>query len=147
MSCGCGQTTPTTPPATDPCSTTGCIVQLDFACAIYNKDNAEASKLTALGLSNGATLKAVAEAIDTFIGTQKVTSFSLPFLKSQTTVETLKQFCEAVDSYLQASPVAGYLGNVASDPTSPLDGQYWFNATSGELKIKVNGVIKTIQTV
>ena len=39
----------------------------------------------------------------------------------------------------------GWLGNLASDPTA-VDGQYWYNTTSDLLKIKVNGVVKTITT-
>lgn len=39
----------------------------------------------------------------------------------------------------------GWLGNLASDPTA-VDGQYWFNTTSNTLKIKANGVVKTITT-
>jgi hypothetical protein len=42
--------------------------------------------------------------------------------------------------------VIGFLGNVATDPTGNLDGQYWYNTTSNLLKIQVNGVIKTITT-
>lgn len=39
--------------------------------------------------------------------------------------------------------VGGFLGNLAADPTT-IDGQYWFNTTSNLLKIKVNGLVKTI---
>lgn len=37
-----------------------------------------------------------------------------------------------------------WLGNVATDPVSASDGQYWYNTTSTSLKIKVNGTVKTI---
>jgi hypothetical protein len=40
---------------------------------------------------------------------------------------------------------SGFLGNVTVDPTST-DGQYWWNTTSNQLKIKVNGIIKIITT-
>lgn len=146
MACNeCEQTTPT--PVVDPCSTTGCPIQLDFACAIYNKSNSNVSKLTNLGLPNGTTLQVLAEAVDTFVGANKVAEFELPHLRSLTTINTLKQFTEAVDSYLQATPVAGYLGNLTSDPSNPLDGQYWFNAVTQELKIRVNGATRKIQTI
>jgi hypothetical protein len=45
-----------------------------------------------------------------------------------------------------ACGVIGFLGNLATDPTGILDGQYWFNTTSSLLKIQVNGVTKTITT-
>jgi hypothetical protein len=41
--------------------------------------------------------------------------------------------------------VGGFLGVVTVDPGAVLDGQYWYNTTSPSvLKIKLNGVIKTI---
>jgi len=46
-----------------------------------------------------------------------------------------------------ACGVIGYLGNLATDPTGILDGQYWFNTTSNLLKIQANGIVKTITTV
>ena len=42
---------------------------------------------------------------------------------------------------------SGYLGNVAIDPSSSIDGNMWFNTAQNKLKIKANGVIKEIQTV
>lgn len=42
--------------------------------------------------------------------------------------------------------VGGFLGNQAADPTSVIDGQYWWNTTSSQLKIKVGGAIKVIVT-
>jgi hypothetical protein len=41
------------------------------------------------------------------------------------------------------SGTLGFLGNLASDP-SATDGQYWYNTSSNLLKIKVNGLVKTI---
>lgn len=41
--------------------------------------------------------------------------------------------------------VGGFLGNLAADPSS-IDGQYWWNSTSGQLKIRVAGLIKVIST-
>jgi hypothetical protein len=44
----------------------------------------------------------------------------------------------------------GFLGNVASDPASPLNGQYWFRtdlAAANGLRIRVNGTTRTIPTV
>jgi hypothetical protein len=43
------------------------------------------------------------------------------------------------------SGTLGFLGNLADDP-SATDGQYWYNTTSNLLKIKVNGLVKTITT-
>lgn len=39
---------------------------------------------------------------------------------------------------------SGFLGNLAADPSSPSDGQYWYNTTSNELKIRVNGATRII---
>lgn len=39
----------------------------------------------------------------------------------------------------------GWLGNLPSDPTA-IDGQYWWNTVSSQLKIKVNGLVKIITT-
>lgn len=47
------------------------------------------------------------------------------------------------------SPVSGFLGNVTVDPTSPLDGQYWYRTDIGlatGLKIRLNGTTRTITT-
>lgn len=38
---------------------------------------------------------------------------------------------------------SGYLGEVSADPTA-VNGQYWFNTTSSQLKIKLNGVVRII---
>jgi hypothetical protein len=47
------------------------------------------------------------------------------------------------------TPVSGFLGNVTADPSSPLDGQYWFrtdlSAASG-LRIQLDGNVRTITT-
>jgi hypothetical protein len=43
------------------------------------------------------------------------------------------------------SGTLGFLGNLASDP-SAIDGQYWYNTSGNVLKIKVNGLVKTITT-
>lgn len=40
--------------------------------------------------------------------------------------------------------VGGFLGNLAVDPASPLDGQYWYNTATSELRIRVNGLTKII---
>jgi hypothetical protein len=147
MSCGCEQPTPT---CVNLCTdTNGCPVQLDTDCVLYHKDNSEISALTQLGITNGAPLESILEAIDVYIGQLKVSGYNLPFLRTLVTVNTLKNFAEAVDLYIQqaSAAVSPFLGNVAVDPISPLDGQYWFNSTSGQLKIKVNGLVKVIQTV
>jgi hypothetical protein len=46
-------------------------------------------------------------------------------------------------STLPSQP-AGFLGNVTADPGTPTDGNYWFNTTSGLLKIRVNGATRVI---
>ena len=33
---------------------------------------------------------------------------------------------------------------VATDPSSPVDGQMWINTTSNQLKIRMNGVTKVV---
>lgn len=45
-----------------------------------------------------------------------------------------------------ACGVIGFLGNVATDPTGIMDGQYWWNTTSSLLKIQVNGTTRVITT-
>lgn len=232
--CGCSNHSHQTLSTCDPCATTGCPIQLDFECLLYNKANNEVSNLTNLGLTNGATLKLFAELVDSYIGQIKVADYNLPCLRDDYVINTLKQFAEAVDvelcqirtdvatlqslvnlpitgtdtqsvnltvsgigshtiqaeviisgqannllsslvSGLYVAPqtlsvnyttkemtisngntvsfagltcgVGGFLGNVSSDPTAVLDGQYWFNITSGELKIQVNGLTKIITIV
>lgn len=39
--------------------------------------------------------------------------------------------------------VSGFLGDVTVDPTA-IDGQYWYNTTSAQLKIKLNGAVRVI---
>lgn len=41
------------------------------------------------------------------------------------------------------SGTLGWLGNLSADP-SATDGQYWYNTTDSALRIKVNGLTKTI---
>lgn len=41
---------------------------------------------------------------------------------------------------------SSFLGDVSSDPSGAIDGNYWWNTTSSTLKIKVNGTTKTITT-
>lgn len=230
MACGCEQTTTT--PCVSLCpDATGCPIQLDFDCVIYHKDNNEISNLDGLGLTNGATLTLFAETVDNLIGQTKVADYVLPCLRATYTINTLKQFAEAVDTQIcqiksdvtslaalvnlpitpqdtntvdittsgtnshtikadvkisvtgtnllqglsdglhvapqslsvnnatkmlsisngnsvdlsglgcSASP---FLGNVTTDPTTTEDGDYWFNTTSGQLKIKVNGLVKVV---
>jgi len=221
----------------DPCNTnTGCPIQLDWDCSIYHKDNNEISALTNLALTNGATLNQFGEAVDVYIGQIKASTFNLPCLRDSYTVNSMKEFAEAVDTVLcqiqsdleavesevstpitpvdtqsvnlsasgtndhtlqadvkisansgnrlsiQAdglysspmvltvdynaktiglvgsnsvnvaalfTPVSGFLGNVTSDPATPLDGQYWYRTDIGlatGLKIRLNGTTRTITT-
>jgi hypothetical protein len=143
MACDCEQTTllPTTP-------CIGCLAQLDFECSIYNKENNDATALTNLGLTNGATLKLFAETVDTYIGQIKAANFVLPYLRATTTINTVKQFAEAVDTRLASlgSPASGFIGNIANEPALPTDGQYWFNTTVQELRIRLNGATRKITT-
>lgn len=235
QNCGCGSTPynnyyPTSIANCDPCNTTGCPVQLDFDCVIYHKANNQIAALPNLSLSNGATLQLFAEAVDVKLGQLNFPVFSLPFLRSSFSINTLRQFAESVDLTLSslradlttvaasasvpittiqtnsveltasgnvyhtlqadvnisasannqvsvlsdglyASPqtltvnytnkelsisggntvslaslicgVGGFLGNQTTDP-SAIDGQYWFNTTTNQLKIRVNGLVKVI---
>jgi hypothetical protein len=236
--CGCGsQPVYQSVSICDPCNTnTGCPIQLDWDCVIYHKDNNEVTNLTNLGLTNGATLNQFGEAVDVYIGQIKAADYDLPCLRVDYTINSLKEFAEAVDTELcelaadidtvagqvntpvivvdtqsinltasgtldhtiqadakisanagnrlsiQAdglysspmvlsvdygaktlslvgsntvslaalfSPVSGFLGNVTVDPSTPLDGQYWYRTDIGlvtGLKIQLNGVIRTITT-
>jgi hypothetical protein len=36
---------------------------------------------------------------------------------------------------------SGWLGNLSSDPSSAVDGNYWYNTSSSQLKFKANGII------
>jgi hypothetical protein len=228
MSCGCESTTPCVQ-LCDECES-GCPLQLDFDCLIYHKDGSEVSQLTNLDLPNGSTLTTIVEKIDYFIGQINVQGFALPILVGLGyTINTLQQFCEAVDTEignintaiaalgsqtpitptdsetidltvsgvnnhtiradvnlsgvadnqivihptgLYAAPqnlsinyvaktlsisggnsvsiaglgVANYLGEVAADPATPTNGQYWWNTTSSELKIRVNSTTRVITT-
>jgi hypothetical protein len=38
----------------------------------------------------------------------------------------------------------GYLGNLSADPGSPQDGQYWYNTTSSQLKMRLDGATRII---
>jgi hypothetical protein len=44
------------------------------------------------------------------------------------------------------NPPSGWLGNVSADPASPQDGQYWYNTTSSQLKMRANGSTLVITT-
>lgn len=50
-----------------------------------------------------------------------------------------------IDLTTVLTAASAFLGNVAEDP-SAIDGQYWYNTTDDLLKIKANGLIKTIVT-
>lgn len=54
-----------------------------------------------------------------------------------------------VDLTPMLSNPQGYLGSVSVDPSSPINGQYWFRtdlAIANALRIRVNGVTRTIPT-
>jgi len=42
------------------------------------------------------------------------------------------------------SSASGFLGNLASDPSSPVDGQYWWRTDTSALRIQLNGITRTI---
>lgn len=118
--CNCNKPKSCCPP--DP---SGCPVKLDFSCVIYHQNNNELSKLTGLGLNNGATLEQFAEAVDVKIAQLNVPDWTLPFLRNAPnsyTINTLKQFGEAVDTELadlQAQIDA--LSLSAAVPITPVD--------------------------
>jgi hypothetical protein len=43
-------------------------------------------------------------------------------------------------------PEDGYIipKRIASDPVSPVEGEIWINTTSNTLKVRINGVTKTV---
>lgn len=43
-----------------------------------------------------------------------------------------------------ACGVGGFLGNIASDPGAALDGQYWYNTTTSQLKIRLSNATRII---
>jgi hypothetical protein len=123
--CGCGHNHSQYPVVSicDPCNTnTGCPIQLDWECSIYHKANNEISALTNLGLTNGATLQAFAEAVDVYIGYLNVEDFDLPCLRDTYTINSLQQFAEAVDTELceLAADLDSVAGSVAT-PITPVD--------------------------
>lgn len=134
-----------------------CPIQLDSQCIIYHKFNSSLSTLTNLNISNGATLESILTAIDPYIGQLKVSTFDVTYLRTLHVVNTLQQFIESVDTELSnlndsitddtESTATGWLGNLSSDPGAAVDGDYWYNTSEGEIKMKVNsGVVKTILT-
>lgn len=80
--------------------TTGCPLQLDFSCVLYHKNNNEVTELDGLNLSNGATLELVIESIDEKIKQLAVVNFTLTYLRQSYVINTMQQFCEAVDAEL-----------------------------------------------
>lgn len=228
----CGQSSCNSCYPCDPCTVTSdCPIQLDTSCVIYHKNNASISGLTSLGLTNGSPLELILDQIDDKLAGFGFSAFSLPVLRTDSVVNTLQQFSEAVDTEIgllkslvvtnttpvplvandsntidftssgvighsltatvkvsatsanrlatnvdglyvgpqtlsanyvnkeisisggnsislasMSSGVSGYLGNLPSDPLA-VDGQYFFNTTSNQLKIKVNGVFRVISTI
>jgi len=41
---------------------------------------------------------------------------------------------------------SGWLGNLSADPGTAIDGQYWYNTSSSQLKMKANGTIFVLLT-
>lgn len=51
-----------------------------------------------------------------------------------------------VDLSSISAGVSGYLGEVTTDPSLSINGQYWYNTVQSKLKMTVNGVTKEIVT-
>ena len=51
---------------------------------------------------------------------------------------------ESQSTALAALPSATFLGNLASDPSSPTEGQIWYNTTSHVLKYRDNSTTQTV---
>lgn len=147
----------------NPCNNKGdCPITLDFTCILYHKNNSSLSELTGLNLTNGVNLEVVIEAIDIKIRQiSNLSDWDLEFLRASNIINTIEQFATATDSTLsditdeittinETLTASGYLGEVASDPVSIENGQYWFRidlpVTDG-LRIKLNGSIRTIPTI
>lgn len=140
------------------CSGSTCPINLDATCIIYHKFNNAVTALTNLNISNGATLDLILTSIDGYIGQLKVTTADLPYLRQFYVANNLIQFTEAVDQELSDindridaldpvnTTVDGYLGELSSDPGAAINGNYWYNTTSGKIKMKVNGVVKILAT-
>lgn len=129
------------------CNNTGCLVKLDTTCIIYHKNNNDLTQLTALGLTNGATLELILNTIDDYIEQLKLNELTLPILDVTYTINTLHQFATAVDT--EIGLLRKYLGNQTSDPVSAVNGDYWFRTdepVADGLKIKLNGSVRTIPT-
>lgn len=119
-----------------------CPIKLDFSCVIYNKANNDLGNLPNLNLSNGATLKLFAETVDAKFTNTNFLNYTLPILRQSYVVNTQKQFSEAVDT--QLGILNRWLGNVSSDPSTIRDGDYWYETSSGELRISLDGSIRVI---
>lgn len=42
---------------------------------------------------------------------------------------------------------SGFLGNFTADPGVSIDGQYWYNSVSDQLKMKLNGIVRQIPII
>lgn len=116
MACSNCTSTFTTNCTCDEC--TSCPVQLDTSCVLYHKDNAEISELDGLGLTNGATLELILEALDDKVKELNFSLFNLPVLRADYTINNLQQFAQSVDTALglMASDVAA----AVSGSTTPI---------------------------
>jgi hypothetical protein len=115
---------------------------------LYHKDNNEISQLTALGLSNGATLELIVEAIDDKLEQLNVPDWDLPYLRSSYLINSLEQFGEAVDTEfadIQGQVTAlGLLINtsIVANDSSTID-----FSTSGTLDHTITASVKISATV
>jgi len=99
-SCGCNDF-PAQPCSPFPiCGPNGCPIHLDSACVIYHKNMNTISGLVNLNLPNGSTLELILNTIDVQLGPLNVSNWSLPVLRAIYTINTLKQFGEAVDTQI-----------------------------------------------
>jgi hypothetical protein len=136
MSCGCEQ-------ILVPCSDTGCPIQLDSACVLYHKANSEISTLTNLGIANGATLELILETIDAALASLRISTWTLPTLRSNHTINTLQQFAESADTeigLLKTSVTA--LQAASSTPITPIDTQSVDITVSGTNNHSIQAAVK-----
>lgn len=146
--CGCNS-------CSTPILNCGDPLQLDASSVFYHKTDTSTSKLVNLDVANGTALDLILELIDNQLGQLDFDEFSLTNLRGLGyIIHTLQDFASVVDEEIGAlhnvafpDVVAGvnnWIGNLASDPGAAVDGNYWYNTSSGKAKIKLNsGVVKT----
>lgn len=120
-----------------------CPIKLDFECIIYNKFGTTTSNLTGMDLPNGTPLKLIIEVLDQKIQDLKMTNFSLSNLRQDYTINTLKQFSEAID--VELGNIRGSLFNINNNSAVQLigvDSATIDFTTSGVLNHTITGNVK-----